>query len=269
MADPSERMPTRKEAVVRPPLAKPAAKPAAPRPAAVAVDDDAAAYRPVRRAPLVLLTVLDDGRDDGEIIRVRTEQFVIGRNQGDLTIPFDGLISSPHAELARETSQGQSRWYLTDRDSRNGTYVKIDGPLTLKSEQELLLGGGRYRFRLPGVADDAGGAGDGATRGWQTVSADDLYPHLIEVTPAGEGQKYPLADEDHWFGRDSIRSDLVKADDPLLSRRHAHFFKADAGWQVQCGGGRNGVWLRVDRVRLGNRAHFQLGEQRFLVRVLS
>ena len=75
-------------------------------------------YRPANRQPLAFLTVLDDGsREDGETIRIRDSRFVIGREKGDLSVPFDADMSSHHAELRCQKEKGRFRWFLIDRKS--------------------------------------------------------------------------------------------------------------------------------------------------------
>ena len=44
----------------------------------------AAIFRPTVRSPVAVLTVFDDGKLDGEVIRLRSPRFVIGRTEGDL-----------------------------------------------------------------------------------------------------------------------------------------------------------------------------------------
>src|SRR5262249_1478703 len=70
---------------------------AADKPAA----DDTHAYRPMRRPPLALLCILDDGKEEGEWLRLRADHVIIGRSEGDITIPHDSMISGRHAELSR------------------------------------------------------------------------------------------------------------------------------------------------------------------------
>ena len=55
-------------------------------------------------------------------------------------------MSSRHAEVVRQFEKGQFRWHLADLQSTNGTYVRIPGKVPLKHGQEMLLGGGRFRF---------------------------------------------------------------------------------------------------------------------------
>ena len=48
---------------------------------------------------MALLTVFDDGKTEGEDIRLRGNRFLIGRTEGDLQIPHDNLMSAKHAEF--------------------------------------------------------------------------------------------------------------------------------------------------------------------------
>src|SRR5436190_8994371 len=70
---------------------KPAPTPAATE-QAPSSQPPASIYRPTVRAPVAILTVFDDGKSDGEVIRIRGERFVIGRSEGDLLLPHDGRI---------------------------------------------------------------------------------------------------------------------------------------------------------------------------------
>src|SRR5262249_21230225 len=67
------------------PPARPAVSPHAPSPKQPHPPQPSAAspYRPTLRPPTMLLTVLDDGKGDGEVLRLRAERFVIGRSEGD------------------------------------------------------------------------------------------------------------------------------------------------------------------------------------------
>src|SRR5262249_22793020 len=85
-------------AQAKPPALGTPAKAQPPTPAEV----EAQAERPVQRPPLAFLCVLDDGKLDGELVRLRAERTVIGRTDGDLRVPHDGLISGQHAEIVRQ-----------------------------------------------------------------------------------------------------------------------------------------------------------------------
>ena len=54
-----------------------------------------------------------------------------------------------------------------------------------------------------------------------------------------------------------------------MSPRHARFYRDTKGrWHVENGPALNGTWLRIDRMALDSACQFQLGEQRFLFKVL-
>ena len=69
-----------------------------------------------------MLTVCDDGRRDGEIIRIREEQFIVGRSEGDFQLAFDELLSSRHLAISRQLVKGHWRWVVTDLQSKNGVF---------------------------------------------------------------------------------------------------------------------------------------------------
>jgi pSer/pThr/pTyr-binding forkhead associated (FHA) protein len=236
---------------------------------------DTQTFRPFARPPMALLCILDDGCDTGEWMRVRGDTFIIGRSEGDVIIPHDTMMSGRHAELSRRQEQGQYSWYLTDLQSTNGTYVRI-GTALIRHNQELLIGSHRYRFHAApqgATVDDAAAATvdhakSTGTRGWQSISPVDLFPALVELTPRGEGPRFRLTGADNWIGRDKAHC-TVALDDPLVSPRHAHLYRdAKDRWHIENAKSLNGTWLRIDQTLMDTACHFQLGEQRFLLRVL-
>ena len=102
--------------------------------------------RPGRRSPF--LTVFDDGRTDGEVIRLREPRFHIGRTEGDLRIPLDGRMSARHVEITYQNVGGLHRWVVTDLQSTHGLYVRVSRTV-LADKAEFLVGNGRYRFDAP------------------------------------------------------------------------------------------------------------------------
>src|SRR5262249_32462607 len=102
-------------------------------------------FRPTLRPPIPVLTVCDDGKADGEVIRIRDGRFVIGRTEGDFCIPLDGRISARHVEITHQLVGGLHRWVLTDLRSTHGMFVRVSRT-ALADKAEFLVGGGRYRF---------------------------------------------------------------------------------------------------------------------------
>jgi pSer/pThr/pTyr-binding forkhead associated (FHA) protein len=241
--------------------------------AAEAGAQETVTFRPVRRPPLALLGILDDGREDGEWVRLRGDRLVIGRNEGDVVIPHDGMMSARHAELKREMTSSGAHWVLTDLQSTNGTFVRVNRTV-LKHGQELILGGSRYRFDFPAAVQSAPAPAPSeqppTTQGWQAVSATDLLPSLVEVLPGGgAGQRFFLNQQDHYLGRSAAYASVVVERDLLLSPRHARIRRDSRNrWLLENAGSRNGIWLRISHLTLDASCQFQLGEQRFLFKLL-
>jgi pSer/pThr/pTyr-binding forkhead associated (FHA) protein len=223
---------------------------------------------------MLLVCVLDDGcRDEGEWFRLRGPRAVIGRAEGDILVPHDDAMSSRHAELVRQLEAGRWRWYINDLKSTNGTYARVSKSV-LRHGQEVLIGSTRYRFdaapqgAAPVTTATENPAQPTNTFDWEAVSAGRVMPSLIEVKTRGEGQRWLLDQDEVWLGGDPTRCKVVAANDPLASSRHARIFKDPRGrWYVENSRSLNGTWLRIDRLPIDGAGQFQMGEQRFLMRV--
>ncbi len=202
-------------------------------------------FYPTTRPPMARLHVMDDNQSTGEWFRIRTTPCILGRVEGDIVVPHDSQMSGCHAQVTRdETAPGEYRWYLEDLNSTNGVFVAVDR-IRLKSEDELLVGSRRFRFRQPPAS--AGPA------------------TLTEILPPNrDGERIELTEREHWIGRDPEVAAAFLHDDELLDARHARLTQqADGRWVVQDSNSRNGVWYRVQRIPLVDTCRFQLGEQRF------
>jgi pSer/pThr/pTyr-binding forkhead associated (FHA) protein len=256
------------------PSPRPAAKPAQKPEAEPQQKSDAAQpFRPVFRPPVAVLEICDDGRDEGELIRIRAESLTIGRSSADLLIAHDSQISSTHARISRRLIQAAYQWFLTDLNSTNGTFIRV-AKVTLTDGQLILLGSHRYLFRavqLPAALPEPADGARNQTRGWQQITPADigrLTPALVRLHPDGTEQTYPLDREDLIIGQSSDACQLVIADDPAVSSVHARIRRSDDGrFIIENKNSRNGVWLGISEQRLQNNAYFQLGEQRFRLRI--
>lgn len=198
-------------------------------------------FRPRYRPPLAVLRIFDDNQRNSETVRVRTSRFIIGRDEGDVIIPHDKLMSGRHAELARRFEDGDYAWQLHDLRSRNGSFVKIDF-IRLRAGDELILGGATYVFE----------------------ESRQSPPRLVEI-----GSRQPrhveFKEQDFWIGRDRKHCVSVLTDDHLLEKKHARIQHAKGRWCIMASHSTNGVWARIDQVQLSNGTRFQLGEQRFQI----
>lgn len=232
---------------------------------------DTECYRPLRRPPMAVLQVFDDGLKSSESIRVRTTPFIIGREKGDLVLPHDRLISGSHAAIECTPSAGRAKWTLRDLGSANGTFVRVKQSL-LEADREFTVARRRLRFVAPVVHDAAADLSESQSDVRRTLSWSSLVrrkqpegvPSLVEALPQGEGRRFPLLKSEQWIGR--TRDCAVYLDDPTVSPRHARVFKArDGKWCVEDANSLNGLWVRITSLPLSTGAFFLLGEQIFLI----
>jgi pSer/pThr/pTyr-binding forkhead associated (FHA) protein len=216
---------------------------------------------------LAVLTILDDGsRDAGETIRIRDSKFSIGREKGNLTLPFDSDLSGQHAELRCQKLQGQFRWYLIDRKSTNGTFVR-GMRASLFRDTELILGSRRYLFHLPTAShtlQETQGLQTQSYRAPQRTMLEQFVPHLSEVGVSDDASvSFAIGGSEMILGGDS-RCELVIDHDPCISPKHARFFQDERErWMIEDQKSLNGVWIRVNKFAIDKPTEFQLGQQRF------
>jgi pSer/pThr/pTyr-binding forkhead associated (FHA) protein len=221
--------------VLREPPAPAAPAPPPGRPAAA----DAAPHRPRLRLPIALLHVVDDGREDGEVVRLRGERVVIGRSEGDVVVPHDISMSPRHAALERLPDG----WRLVDLGSAGGTFVRVTHA-RLRHGGEIQLGGTRLVF--------------------QEVDLTEAW--LVEVRPGGGGQRHECNAPGVTIGRGAA---VINLSDPFVSPLHARVSRTPRGWRIE-NSGLNGLWVRIDGpVEMHGPSQFLCGEQRFVLEPLG
>lgn len=229
--------------------------------------DGPALERPLQRPPIAMLCIIDDGKQEGEWVRLRADRHVLGRVEGDIRIPHDVLMSGAHAEIVREKVKDGYRWMLNDLGSTNGTWVRI-GSSPLRHGNEILIGRGHFLFEggQEAIAPDEP-ENTKSTRPWQPA-VGSLLPSLVEISLSGPGQRIALTMDEYWIGRDPSCA-IVRRDDPLVSPKHARLHRDAKGrWSVDNHKSVNGLWYRIGgEIALGATCQFRLGEQRFLFRV--
>lgn len=225
-------------------------------------------YRPTQRPPIALLTILDDGKGEGETVRLRGDRFVIGRTEGDLLIPHDPQISGRHIEITRQRSGEKYRWLVTDLQSTNGLFIRVSRTI-LADKAEILAGTGRYRFEaagsnLPETTEYVvPGTQPGSTQPVGVDAASLMHPALVEVLGGKVLSRLPLATSEYWIGSDPTCA-ICRAGDPFVESRHIRLYReANGAWYAQNNKTSNGLWLKVPHVSVSDSCSFQIGEQRF------
>lgn len=243
----------------------PASKPAPQR-------SPAKLFRPTQRPPIAVLTVFDDGNTEGEDFRLRDGRFVIGRTEGDFVVPHDALMSSRHVEITRQSVGGQARWVITDLKSTNGLFVRVLKTV-LADRSEFLVGRGRYQFF--GAARDGDNTANhspaaaerNSTQAWADDAAQAAMPVLAELVGSSITDRIALLKPEYWIGADPSCA-ICRHNDSFCEPRHVRVFRDDKGrWQIEHNKSLNGLWFRVPQVVAEGTVQFQLGEQRFRLRV--
>jgi pSer/pThr/pTyr-binding forkhead associated (FHA) protein len=106
----------------------------APRISDAAEADGTFFYSSPKYTSTFRLTQILEGGALGMTVCARGTTLQVGREDGDLNFPGDVYMSAKHVTV----EEREGHFFLTDHDSRNGTYIRI------KSEQ--LLGHGDYLF---------------------------------------------------------------------------------------------------------------------------
>jgi pSer/pThr/pTyr-binding forkhead associated (FHA) protein len=198
---------------------------------------DAVPFRPTVRGPMALLRIVDDGSEDGELVRIRRERCVIGRSDGDVVIPHDISMSPHHAAIER---LGDAGWRLCDLGSAGGTFVRVT---TARLRDGSVLQVGRTRLRFQAVD---------LTEAW-----------LIEDRPNRPGVRHECHAPATSIGRVGCGSG-IGLDDPFVSPLHATVHRTPRGWTID-NTGMNGLWVRIGApVRMAAPSQFFCGEQRFV-----
>jgi pSer/pThr/pTyr-binding forkhead associated (FHA) protein len=247
-------------------------KPApAPAPATSAARP-ATLFRPTARPPVPILTVFDDGKMDGEVIRIREPRFTIGRTEGDLRFPLDGRMSAKHVEITHQVVGGLHRWVVTDLQSTHGMFVRVSRT-ALADQAEILIGDGRYRFDAAQVERDATADHIPSEQNFgQTQGLDDganLFrpPALTELLGREIGNRIVLIKQEYWIGSDPS-CQVCRPDDPFCEARHARLHRNSRGnWYAEHNKTQNGLWLRMAQITAEGMIYFQIGEQRFKLKV--
>lgn len=218
--------------------------------------------RPFRRPPTPVLTALDDGSiDSGEQFRLRGDVFTIGRKQGDIVLSHDSSVSGIHAQIRRQQVGGKYVWYLTDLDTRNGTFVR--SARAALTNQVMILGSRRFVLDNPLASLSADGADSNTNAMAVQPPPESIWPTLREFTTHERSLAIPIKHDRSVIGRAGSGAEIL-LDDPLIDHRHAILQRTPTGvWMISSLDTLNGIWVTVPTIQLTTSCHFQCGEQRF------
>jgi pSer/pThr/pTyr-binding forkhead associated (FHA) protein len=214
----------------------------------------------------------------------------IGRIEGDVIVPDDPYISPRHARLS-----WKGKLLLRDLGTANGVYLRLapqasgngaaKGPekdgsagasagnasvaMKLQDQDLILLGQQVIRFEV--VRDAEEGLGPASQHGTLVFGtpAAPRYARLCLRTVEGVTRDvYYLGKRETILGRES--GDIIFAEDPFLSRRHASIVVQDIAnkraFALSDFGSSNGTFLQIrGEVPLESGSEFRVGQQLFRV----
>jgi pSer/pThr/pTyr-binding forkhead associated (FHA) protein len=192
----------------------------------------------VPAGPARLVAVRRDGTD-GNTYLVASDQFDIGRTEGDLV--FDDPHMAPrHARIVARSGQ----YVLVPLETRNGVYVRIHQPTELLDGDYVLVGKQVLRFEVPlDVEKTLRPAIEHGVVFFGTP-VKPPWGRLRQVTAAGTTRDvYNLARSEVTLGRE--QGDVVFSDDEFLSRRHAQLQYRAGHVTVLDLGSSNGTFVRL------------------------
>ncbi len=258
------------------------APPVAPRPpVAVQAQDPLRSMTTFGR----LVVIAKDG-GEGQSYPIG-ERLDIGRSEGDVLVPDDGYLSPRHARLS-----WRGGLFLRDLGSTNGVYLRLaskdrkkgerpgsstEGRSTvavkLEDQDLILLGQQVIRFEL--VRDAEEGLGPASQHGTLVFGTPiaPRYARLSLRTVEGVTRDvYYLGKRETILGRES--GDIIFAEDPFLSRRHAAINVMEDGkkraFSLSDFGSSNGTFLQIrGEAPLEGGDEFRVGQQLFRVELTA
>jgi pSer/pThr/pTyr-binding forkhead associated (FHA) protein len=207
------------------------------------------------------VVVIHRDGSEGGVYTLEGTQSDIGSREGDIVLPEDPYLSPRHARVER---RGDT-FVLRDLDSANGIYMRLREPAELVSGDMFLIGQQVLRFEV--LPESERRVGPAKQHGVMVFGTPEL-PRLARITQyTTEGlprDVHYLYRDETVFGRE--QADVVFAEDPFLSRRHAAISmdRDNMRFGLRDLGSSNGTAIRFRGERpLHNGDQFRLGRHLF------
>ena len=217
--------------------------------------------------PQAQLVVIAQDGSPGRKYSLAGERTTIGKNEVDINLGRDPYVSPLHAEICYRSG----RFYLSDRGSLNGVFVRLGGSSRLMSGDLLLVGLGVLRFEV--VEDSERNLAPQTRNGTRVFGspASPRYARLTTQTVEGVArERYYLSRAETVLGREV--GDIVFTDDPFMSRRHAAIRRDPNSnhFSIRDLGSSNGTFLALrNEQALSPGDHIRIGQHLFRLDVQS
>jgi pSer/pThr/pTyr-binding forkhead associated (FHA) protein len=207
------------------------------------------------------LVVIQRDGSEGGVYPLNSAQTDIGGREGDIILADDPYLSPRHARIER---RGDT-FVLRNLDSSNGVYTRLRDAVRLVSGDMFLIGQQVLRFELLPEAEQR--VGPAKQHGVMVYGTPEL-PRLARVsqytTEGLDRDVYYIYRDETVLGRE--QADIVFAEDPFLSRRHAAITmdRVQMVFTLRDLGSSNGTALRNrEQYVLQNGDQFRLGRHLF------
>jgi pSer/pThr/pTyr-binding forkhead associated (FHA) protein len=162
------------------------------------------------------VVVIQRDGSEGSVYPLDSGYTDVGSRDGEIVLPDDPYLSPRHARIER---RGDT-FVLRDLGSLNGIYVRLREPVELTDGAMFLIGQQVLRFEMFPEAERR--VGPAKQHGVMVFGTPELprLARVVQYTTEGlERDVYYLYRDETVFGRE--QADVVFAEDPFLSRRHA------------------------------------------------
>jgi pSer/pThr/pTyr-binding forkhead associated (FHA) protein len=205
----------------------------------------------------VRLVRVDEGGQEVSRHPMPGAEVVVGRENTEIAFEDDTYLSPRHAQL----SFRDSRLFVRDLGSRNGTWFFIEGPHRMQDGDLILIGSQILRYRRLGYPGPAPPEADATRRlGSLTPSADIASLTQLRGDGSGRDVTHLSPGRNITIGRD--QGDWLFSYDPSMSGLHAQIRSEDADFTIVDAGSRNGVAVAVRGEReLANGSRFLVGDK--------
>lgn len=201
-----------------------------------------------------------DGSEGG-VFSLDAPQTDLGSREADIVLGDDPYMAPRHARIER---RGET-FILRDLGSINGIYMRLREPVDLTTGDMFLIGQQVLRFEVLPEAERR--VGPAKQHGVMVFGTPELLrlARLSQLTTEGlERDVYYLYRDETVLGRE--QADIVFAEDPFLSRRHAAITmdRDNVRFTLRDLGSSNGSALRLRSERaLRQGDQFRLGRHLF------
>jgi pSer/pThr/pTyr-binding forkhead associated (FHA) protein len=218
-----------------------------------------AAQQPGAAVGARVVIILRDG-SEGVVYPLEAPHTDVGSREGAIVLSDDPYLSPRHARLERR----DDTFVLRDLDSVNGVYARLREPFLLSSGDMFLIGQQVLRFEVLSEAERR--VGPAKQHGVMVFGTPELprLARVVQYTTEGLARDvYHLYRDETVFGRE--QADVVFAEDPFMSRRHAVIFmdRERARFTLRDLGSSNGTAVRVSEQVLHHGDQFRLGRHLF------